>query len=168
MRGHREPEHTRRGMQRGRACPRTPAAVDVLRSLRGSVDRQLVERRDKDRRTPCLPRWPTRRAAGHLIDVPARVSTPSSKRADPRLHRHPRPVMRGAGAPALGVHVLALRLREHRSSGKRYSRRAKVRSRRNRFVANSRHQWWPRARSVDFVPTSALVTTRGFDGRRSP
>jgi putative SOS response-associated peptidase YedK len=43
MRGHREPEHTLRGMQRGRACPRTPAAVDVLRSLRDSVDRRPVD-----------------------------------------------------------------------------------------------------------------------------
>jgi len=55
MRGHREPGYTRRGMQRGRACPRTPATVDVLRSLRGSVDRQPVERRGKDTGARHLP-----------------------------------------------------------------------------------------------------------------
>jgi hypothetical protein len=43
MRGHREPEHTRSGMQRGRACPRAAAAVGVLCSLRGAVDRRPVD-----------------------------------------------------------------------------------------------------------------------------
>jgi len=63
MRGHREPEHTRRGMQRGRARRRAPAAVGVLRSLRVAVDRQPVEKGENGARRPSLVR--TRRDAGY-------------------------------------------------------------------------------------------------------
>src|SRR4029077_11939591 len=85
MRGHREPEHTRRGMQRGRACRRAPAAVGFLRSLRVAVDRQTVDGTKPGAWHPS-PRG-ARAETLSTSDVPGRLPPPSLPRRGRRLLR---------------------------------------------------------------------------------